>query len=301
MSEVHLAESFRNPFDARRNSKISLSQPHTVSGPKLVQAIRRRQFLEGHSSVGIRALRMQVHVGSLQSPAIDARLDSGADVSLMSEDFLSTLDEPPNIKEGMRMRLYQLTGSAQVLGYVRTKLLIPAASGDIVQFELEAYVVRGMRVPLLLGEDFQTAYELGVLRQASGLCKVFPRDRSYQLNTSTSNDNDWGFKARKAFTGQSFLKGKHRVRSRRQSRGPPRDAPPVLARYTTHIRPGFVANILVDGPFEGQETWLVEKLLISDECSEFTSAPTTVITASNPYIPLANPTNRPVMIRKGDV
>ncbi|KAF9489597.1 hypothetical protein BDN71DRAFT_1347678, partial [Pleurotus eryngii] len=166
-------------------------------------------------------------------------------------------------------------------------LIARTTTGEAVVFGLEAYVVQGMRVPLLLGEDFQTTYELGVARQASGQCEVFPSDQSYRIRASTNSDTDIGFKVRKA--------------TRRQLKGSFRDAPPVLARHTVHISPGCVSNVLVDAPFGMQDTWLVEKMLMSDECNEFASTPTTIISADNPYIPIANPTERPVMIRKGDI
>ncbi|KAF9486880.1 hypothetical protein BDN71DRAFT_1373270, partial [Pleurotus eryngii] len=121
---------------------------------RVIHAIPRRQFPEGRSSLGIRALRMTAHIGSLENPEIEARLDSGADVTLISQDFLDSLADPPRIQEGVRMKLYQLTGSARVLGYVRTKLIARTTTGEAVVFGLEAYVVQGMRVPLLLGEDF---------------------------------------------------------------------------------------------------------------------------------------------------
>ncbi|KAF9488513.1 hypothetical protein BDN71DRAFT_1403161, partial [Pleurotus eryngii] len=162
-----------------------------------------------------------------------------------------------------------------VLGYIRMKLLVHTTTGEVVAFELEVYVVHGMRVPLLLGEDFQTTDELGVARQASSQCE--------------------------AFTGQAFLKGKHHIRAHRQLRGSPKDAPPVLARCTVHISLGCIFNVPVDAPFGIQDTWLVKKMLMLDECKEFTSTPTTVISTNNTYIPIANPTERPVMIRKGDV
>lgn len=61
------------------------------------------------------------------------------------------------------MKLYQLTGQAKVLGYIHTDLFARSTDGTIISFELEAYVVRGMRVPILIREDFQTTYELGVM------------------------------------------------------------------------------------------------------------------------------------------
>lgn len=41
----------------------------------------------------------------------------------MSEEYYNSLEEPPKIKEGLRMKLYHLTGHAKVLGYIRTHLL----------------------------------------------------------------------------------------------------------------------------------------------------------------------------------
>lgn len=42
----------------------------------------------------------------------------------------------------------------------------------LISFELEAYIVCNMRVPLLIGEDFQTTYELGLIRHVSGQTEV---------------------------------------------------------------------------------------------------------------------------------
>ncbi|KAF9492861.1 hypothetical protein BDN71DRAFT_1432906 [Pleurotus eryngii] len=87
------------------------------------------------------------------------------------------------------------------------------------------------------------------------------------LQASSSKDMNLGFKACKAFTGQSFLKGKHGVQLQRQMKGPPTDTPPVLACYMLHISLGSIANIPVDVPFGLSDTWLVEKMLISDKCN----------------------------------
>jgi hypothetical protein len=36
--------------------------------------------------------------------------------------------------------------------------------GQLIESEAEAYMVPHMTVPILLGEDYQTNYEIGVLR-----------------------------------------------------------------------------------------------------------------------------------------
>ena len=70
------------------------------------------------------------------------------------------------------MKLYQPTGGAKVLGYIKTELFILVQHELIISFELEAYVVCNMNVPLMLGKDFQTTYELGLTRYVSGHCEV---------------------------------------------------------------------------------------------------------------------------------
>jgi hypothetical protein len=74
---------------------------------------------------------------------IKARLDSGADITLMSEEFWRFLGLPKP-KEGIRMSLYHLTGQVKVLGYVKCSLYMVSAEGEVVCFDLEAYVVQNM-------------------------------------------------------------------------------------------------------------------------------------------------------------
>ena len=44
--------------------------------------------------------------------------------------------DSPRLREGMRMKLYHLTGGAKVLGYIKTKLYATAQDESIVSFEL---------------------------------------------------------------------------------------------------------------------------------------------------------------------
>ncbi|KAL1658114.1 hypothetical protein GGG16DRAFT_26882, partial [Schizophyllum commune] len=115
----------------------------------------QRERPEGFNSLGSRALRIQVCFNQLNSEPKEGRLDSGADITLLSEEELKSWENAPKPKQGMRMKLFHLTGHAKVLGYVRFKMFTLTVSGEFVQFTVEAYVVRGMKVPILLGEDFQ--------------------------------------------------------------------------------------------------------------------------------------------------
>jgi hypothetical protein len=139
---------------------------------EIVKAHLARSMPPGLNSLGIRALHLRVHVGGPDATPIRGRLDSGADLTLMSEDYFNSIPGLPKPREGLRMQLYVLTRQAKVLGYTRFTMYVLSATGVLVSFEVEAYVVRNMRVPLLLGEDFQISYELGVTRYSNGHCDV---------------------------------------------------------------------------------------------------------------------------------
>ena len=139
---------------------------------RVFPAIKGHSLPEGMGSLGTKALHMQAKIGSLKSDSIRAQLDSGADITLISEEFWKSMINAPRLREGMKMKLYHLTGGAKVLGYIKTELYALARDESIVSFKLEAYVVRNMNMSILLGEDFQTTYELSVTRYASGHCDV---------------------------------------------------------------------------------------------------------------------------------
>ncbi|KAG6904944.1 hypothetical protein DXG01_006077, partial [Tephrocybe rancida] len=173
---VATAEDSSESVDASAAHAYSTETRSTANSSKSVPAVipatKVCSYPEGYGSLGARALHMKVQIDSLDTTPLQGRLDSGADITLMSEDYWKTIAERPPIKEGIRMKLYQLTGQAKVLGYVWMQLFTTTIDGTIASFDPEAYVVQGMHVPLLLGEDFSTPYELGMERAASGHCKI---------------------------------------------------------------------------------------------------------------------------------
>ena len=76
-----------------------------------------------------------------------------------------------------------------------------------------------MNVPILLGEDFQTTYELSVTRYASGHCDVavgqsgrvisaassHNRQSGRVISAASSHNIDLGFEIRVAHSTQSFI------------------------------------------------------------------------------------------------
>ena len=77
------------------------------------------------------------------------------------------------MQQGMKMQLWQLTDKDESLrGYVRIPIFMETMAGEIVKSEVEAYVVPRMTVPILLGEDYQVNYEVGVTRNVETGTKI---------------------------------------------------------------------------------------------------------------------------------
>ena len=274
----------------------------TPNDSEVIMAVRKETKPEGLGSLGSQALHFKGYVQSIGRGEVKARLDSGADITLMSEEFwnkISTLMKP---KEGLRMKLYHLTGHAAVLGYVRTRLYTRTTDDTWICFELEAYVVKDMRVPLLLGEDFQTAYELNVKRFASGHCEVSIGSGPKIIPASSALNVDLGFEIRRAYMNQSFVRSKAACRKRaRQLKNSPKDLPSVYAVEDVRIEAGTVKYVKVAGSFQGRKDWLVERVVVGTESADIMAAPFTWINSDNPVLPMANPGTRPLYVREGEI
>ena len=73
----------------------------------------------GSSAVGVSVVAVQGWVGSMRNDQIDLRLDSCADITLISQDYLESLKDHPLCQKGLKMDLWQLTDKdAKIQGYV---------------------------------------------------------------------------------------------------------------------------------------------------------------------------------------
>ncbi|KAH9906590.1 uncharacterized protein B0H18DRAFT_1131836, partial [Fomitopsis serialis] len=65
--------------------------PDPSNNPKVVTLSRVRDPPAGHSTVGVAALSFQLRFGSLSHDPVQCRADSGADISLVSQEYLDSL------------------------------------------------------------------------------------------------------------------------------------------------------------------------------------------------------------------
>ena len=161
----------RSEAELQTEETDELTDPPNATMPpppkefKPVRMTKKRFYPTGESSVGVSVLSVKGSVGSPNNVITDLRLDSCADITLISAEYYDSLKSAPSIQQGMRMKLWQLTDKDSTLrGFVRIPIFMTTDEGVTLESEAEAYVVPGMTVPILLGEDYQLTYEIGVTR-----------------------------------------------------------------------------------------------------------------------------------------
>ena len=121
----------------------------------------------------------------------------------------------PKIKLGQKINLIQVTGKATISGYVSLDLHFHTEEGP-VRMNVEAYVVKGMSTPFILGNDFAAQYSISVLRRdGESELELGESGRRIKVETSISlpflDDEGHTFKIRYLRTspGLSSKKGTH--------------------------------------------------------------------------------------------
>ncbi|KAF9490756.1 hypothetical protein BDN71DRAFT_1511013 [Pleurotus eryngii] len=75
----------------------------------------------------------------------------------------------------------------------------------------------------------------------------------------------------------------------------------VIASKSSTITAGHCFNQPVILPNEAKEAWFVGSSVITEDGLNLLAAPPTLLTSSMPYLPIANPSTRPLHINKGDI
>ena len=72
------------------------------------------------------------------------------------------MQTPIKLLQGQQVNLVQVTGNASISGYVDIDLYCHTLDGPI-KINVEAYVVKNMSTPLMLGNDFVDQYSISVI------------------------------------------------------------------------------------------------------------------------------------------
>jgi hypothetical protein len=148
-------DTIAEPAGVDAEAKLGIHKPEAfVVAP-------RHTFEPGHSATGISVLSATGLMGSTSKPLVDLRLDSCTDITLLSQSFYEGMRNQPKLQKGMKLKLWQLTDkSTEISGYILLPVYMRCADGQILCMDAEAYVVPGMIIDVLLGEDFQWTYRI---------------------------------------------------------------------------------------------------------------------------------------------
>jgi hypothetical protein len=277
--------------------------------PDMIVLPSLRRHEAGRSAAGVSVLSTAGWLGSTAEALIDLRLDSCADVTLLSETFYQSMKVKPKLKRGMKLKLWQLTdSSAEIAGYVDVPVIMRGTDGRLLRMTAEAYVVPGMTVDVLLGEDFQLNYGISPMRAGSERPTLTFAGQQHVVNADPVGQS-WDHRKveRSSFSTQSFVKTKthrreHHARYRkRRSEGT--DTNEVRATEDVTIPAESVKKVAIKAGFgaDRSKEWLVEKSFVAGKSDDWLMVPATLLTANEAFLPVANPSKVERKVKKGDV
>ncbi|KAF9490993.1 hypothetical protein BDN71DRAFT_1510730 [Pleurotus eryngii] len=288
-------------------SNPSKSSPVALDPPSPLTSLIQAQVAKGSPSVGLE--NTATHIIQLPTGS-DESLKQSQTNKMGNDEHTAIIIAPkarmkaPGLNaQGSKVRLQQLTCSAVILGFVNTHLYVRSEANQLIQFDVEAYVVQDMQVPLLLGEDFMTSYEMGITHKASRQCTVYAAGGSIPIPASTSDNYRLGIYIRKAYLGSKALQRKQARKARRRSPLAylPDSPTAVIASNSITITPGHCCNLSVILPDNSIESWFIESAILTEDGQDILAAPATILSPAMPFLPIANPSSRPLRIRKGDI
>ncbi|PBK79373.1 hypothetical protein ARMGADRAFT_950949, partial [Armillaria gallica] len=210
--------------------------------------------------------------------------DSCADVSLISLEYYKSLVNPPTIKKGIKMNLWQLTDKdSKIKGYVAIPIFTMSEQNELIETEVEVYLVPLMSVPILLGEDYQLNYELMVKWNVDTRMMILYRDNpKYSIKAmAVDKTEDFGRLRASVKAIQIHL---------------------ALAIKDVQLLPQTSKLVEVTLPTGDKSQWVVERNLIPNSPSSYLLVPNTLVKAKeSTTVYVTNPTDTPRILQKGDV
>lgn len=204
----------------------------------------------------------------------------------------------------MRMHLYQLTNGFQITGFMRVPIFVKANEGVTLKLYIECYIVLGMTSPLLLGEDFQVNYKIGVTRSISIDSTLQVGQTGYSIPTSSSPTHDLrAFDIFRKGVEARFVRSKmhHRKKNCHHPELKAASDPFIQAACNLHIPAHLIGMVPTNLKFTVSELWLVEKTILGQSDGSFLLTTPCLLNASSSRVPVFNPNSHPYLVKMGDV
>ncbi|KZS86564.1 hypothetical protein SISNIDRAFT_491835 [Sistotremastrum niveocremeum HHB9708] len=232
-------------------------------------------------------------------------IDSGSDITLISENTVKSAAYQLKIKQGFRINLLEVTGKSKVTGYVTLPLYFDTNEGPVC-FVVEAYVVKGMATSLLIGNDYSDQYSLSIRRKEGETYLDFGEsNRSVRIANSTSpgpiDDDGKPLKASIKASRSSLRTHREAQRVRRREKTRMNDDK-VRTVEKVKIQPGSCKKVAVRINLKGKGSAYIEPILQMDgNGDEFYGAMKCIVESEECFVQVCNFTKKPIMIPKGKI
>lgn len=235
--------------------------------------------------------------------------DSGSDITLISSALLARMKKAPKLHSGQRINLVQVTGTSSISGFVNIPIFFKTEEG-LVELHVEAYVVKGMSTPFILGNDFADQYAISIIRKdGSSYLEFGNSGRKIKVENSTSpslqDSNGHVFSVRTIPNLPSItakFKAHRRMKKARSLQLARASDNAVRSALRTTI-PGESSTYLpvsLNFP-KGSDIAYIEKYIRFKGEERIFGAPDSLISRSKPMLHVANFSKEPLTIPAGEV
>lgn len=298
-------EEKKSPHGANREeaSKEFLS----TSPVRILELKPLRKFKEGHSAKGVSVLSVRGKLGGPGEEEIDLRLDSCADITLMSREYYQSLKNPPRIRKGSKLRLWQLLdGNARIEGYVEIGVYVKGSDNKWIRAKAEAYLVPNMNVPVLLGEDFQLTYGVSVRRDLDQGSLVTFEGCEETIKAFPVSKKSVVPKLAKSYPAEaSFVRSKttrrERTKRRRRAETEAERKKEVVVKQDVTLDPHSVVQVPVEFEEDSAREWLFERALISSGNQTAVAVPNCLLSTEEPRVPVTNTSGEIIKLKAGTI
>lgn len=316
-SNLEKQESFIRPSLNRKSRRRFAKEIERVSyrvermNDEDKSSLRLRKIMarpSGCAFLGAKATEVLGRINNRETDPLPIIIDSGSDITLISLKTLESMDKPPKMRAGQRIKLIQVTGNATISGYVNLDLMFETAEGPVIM-DVEAYVVKGMTTPVILGNDFSDQYSISILRnegdtqlQFGDTGRKMKVESTFKLNYQDEDGHAFKIRVRKDLTARTSRAKSHRraqvkqretiakqrdqsVRSVRQVIIPPMKSKEISV-YTTY-------------PFKSDTLYIEKSVSTNRNIEDIYGSPDTLTFKDHPTLHISNFSTFPVTISAG--
>ena len=280
------------------------------TGKSVIELSKHSARPPGCSFLGARATETTGSLNDPEDKPIPIIIDSGSDITLISQKTLDQMSKPPKVRTGQRIKLVQVTGNATITGYVALDIYFETKEGPVL-IKVEAYIVKGMSAAFILGNDFADQYSISLLREEGRSTLLFGKSgRAKEVHNSVTttflDEDGHAFKVRvRPNITSKVLKAKVHRKSQKAKRRLAQRLKSDLIRTTSpvSIAPESTKLVKVQASFrEGRDALLVEKRLATNGGpEEVYGCADTLITENSPFVHISNFSKKPVVIAAGQI